>query len=46
LLGSSYETYDRDRFTEIFDDWQWFGHGRLPAWYTGQPWRSQSRFSH
>jgi len=38
LLSSSYATYDRDNFAATLDDWQWFGQGMPPSWYTGQPW--------
>jgi len=38
FLSSSYETYERDRFTATLDDWQWFGRGTVPSWYTGRPW--------
>jgi hypothetical protein len=36
LLSSWYETYDRDRFAETLNDWQWFGRGAVPSWYTGR----------
>jgi len=38
LLSSSYETYERHRFADALDDWQWFGQGTVPSWYTGRPW--------
>jgi hypothetical protein len=40
-LGESYEVYDRELFVATLDDWQWFGAGEPPAWYSGTPW-SQS----
>ena len=39
-LFSSYETYDRDLFTETLDDWRWFGaESSRPSWYSGKQWR-------
>jgi hypothetical protein len=39
-LADAYTTYDRSLFVATLDDWQWFGAGEPPAWYTGTPWTS------
>jgi hypothetical protein len=38
ILSPSYEDYDRQRFEDTLNDWQWFGEDAPPAWYTGRPW--------
>lgn len=38
VLTDSYATYDRDVFSATLDDWQWFGEGPPPTWYTGKTW--------
>ena len=38
ILSRSYETYDRSFFEDTLNDWQWFGIGDPPDWYTGKPW--------
>jgi hypothetical protein len=37
-VSPSYEDYDRELFVDTLNDWQWFGPGDPPEWYTGQPW--------
>jgi len=38
VVSTSYEDYDRELFVDTLNDWQWFGPGDPPEWYTGQPW--------
>jgi hypothetical protein len=38
VLSNAYEHYDRELFTDTLNDWQWFGPGAPPEWYTGEPW--------
>jgi hypothetical protein len=38
VAWASYEVYDRELFVNTLNDWQWFGPGDPPEWYTGQPW--------
>ena len=38
VLGSDYETYNREIFEETLNDWQWTGQGDPPPRYTGIPW--------
>jgi len=39
VLGSGYRSYDRKRFIDTLNDWQFFGPDSLrPVWYTGEPW--------
>jgi hypothetical protein len=38
VLATRYERYDRDRFIDTLNDWQWCGVGKPPSWYTGKPW--------
>jgi len=37
-LSPSYRRYDRQLFIDTLNDWQWFGQGLPPIWYTGKPW--------
>src|SRR6185437_13739083 len=38
ILSPSYEDYSRKLFEDTLNDWQWFGAGDPPSWYTGAPW--------
>jgi hypothetical protein len=38
LNPETYCTFDRKRFEDTLNDWQWFGEGRPPRWYTGEAW--------
>jgi hypothetical protein len=38
VVSASYEAYERELFIDTLNDWQWFGHGDPPGWYTGRPW--------
>jgi len=29
---------ERSFFEDTLNDWQWFGDGDPPGWYTGEPW--------
>jgi hypothetical protein len=37
-LGPSYLKYERALFVDTLNDWEWFGTGSPPPWYTGEPW--------
>ena len=38
-LSDSYSHYDRQRFVDTLDDWQFFGpDSEKPDWYTGKSW--------
>ena len=37
-LGEGYARYRRELFIATLDDWQWFGPGQPPGWYSGTPW--------
>jgi hypothetical protein len=36
ILYPNYRQYDRVQFTDILNDWGWFGNGTPPNWYTGR----------
>jgi hypothetical protein len=39
LNPEEYGCYDRDLFIATLTDWQWLSTiGKLPQWYTGEPW--------
>jgi hypothetical protein len=38
LNPESYCTFTRKLFEDTLNDWQWFGEGAAPSWYTGEPW--------
>jgi hypothetical protein len=38
VVSASYENFDRELFVDTLNDWQWFGPGDPPEWYTGKPW--------
>lgn len=38
LNDTTYARFDRDLFICTLNDWNWFGKGEPPDWYTGAPW--------
>jgi hypothetical protein len=38
VVSGSYESYERGLFVDTLNDWQWYGTGDPPEWYTGKPW--------
>ena len=44
LYPQAYSRYDRKRFIDTLNDWQYFGPPESrPAWYTGEPWSDPDR---